>query len=152
MKVERKLKIDNLEGTEKLANELAKRLVPPDVLTLKGNLGVGKTTFTQALAKALGVKRVVSSPTFTIIKQYEGIYPLNHLDVYRLAGSDEDLGWDEIFYGDAISVVEWAQFIEEDLPEEYLEIQITRDGESERTITLSPKGERYEKMCRELEV
>lgn len=150
--MERKLKVESLVETEEFANELAGLLAPPDVLTLEGDLGVGKTTFTQALAKALGVKRVVSSPTFTIMKQYEGKYPLNHLDVYRLAGSDEDLGWDEIFYGDAISVVEWANFIEEDLPEEHLEIRITRDGENKRTITLLPKGDRYEKICRELRV
>ena len=69
------------------------------------------------LAKAIGITRTVNSPTFTILKQYEGNYPFNHLDVYRLAGSDEDLGWDELFYGDAITVIEWAHLIEEDLPQ-----------------------------------
>lgn len=150
--MKRTVEIHNLAETEKLANQLAALLSPPDVLTLEGDLGAGKTTFTQALAKALGVKRVVNSPTFTIMKQYEGDYLLNHLDVYRLEGSDEDLGWDEIFYGDAISVVEWAHYIEEDLPAEYLEIQIRRSGENKRTIIFLPKGKRYEKICRELQI
>ncbi len=150
--MKKEFKVYSLAETKKFAEQLTGFLAPPDVITLEGDLGAGKTTFTQALARALGVKRTVSSPTFTIMKQYEGQYPLNHLDVYRLGGSDEDLGWDEVFYGDAISVIEWAHFIEEDLPAEYLEIRITRDGESERTITLLPKGERYEKMCRELQI
>lgn len=142
----------SLEETQIFAKQLASFLAPPDVLTLEGDLGAGKTTFTQSLAKALGIKRVVSSPTFTIMKQYEGDYQLNHLDVYRLAGSDEDLGWEEIFYGDAITVVEWAHLIEEDLPEERLEITIQRAGDQERTITLAPKGKRYEKICGELQI
>lgn len=145
-------KVYSLKDTEAFAKQLAPHLAPPDVITLEGDLGAGKTTFTQALAKELGIKRVVSSPTFTIMKQYEGKYAFNHLDVYRLAGSDEDLGWDEIFYGDAISVVEWAHLIEEDLPKEHLAIRITRDGEHERTITLLPKGKRYENMCKELQL
>lgn len=150
--MKKEFKVYGLEDTEAFAKQLAPLLAPPDVLTLEGDLGAGKTTFTQALAKALGITRIVSSPTFTIMKQYEGKYAFNHLDVYRLAGSDEDLGWDEIFYGDAISVVEWAHLIEEDLPKEHLEINITRDGENERTITLLPKGKRYEKICGELQL
>lgn len=148
----KEFKVYSLEETVAFANQLAPLLAPPDVLTLEGDLGAGKTTFTQALAKALGISRVVSSPTFTIMKQYEGKYPFNHLDVYRLAGSDEDLGWDEIFYADAISVVEWAHLIEDDLPKERLEITITRDGDTERTITLLPRGKRYEKICGELQL
>ena len=87
---------------------LAELLEARDTITLEGDLGAGKTTFTKALAKGLGIKRTVNSPTFTILKQYEGRLPLNHLDVYRLGESDEDLGWDELFYGDAVSVVEWV--------------------------------------------
>lgn len=139
--------VHSLEETENFAHKLATFLTPPDVITLEGDLGAGKTTFTQALARGLGITRTVSSPTFTIVKQYVGKYPFNHLDVYRLAGSDEDLGWDELFYGDAISVVEWAHLIEEDLPTERLEINITRQGDDKRLITVTPMGERYEKIC-----
>ncbi len=139
--------VHSIEETEALAHQLAKRLLPPDVITLEGDLGAGKTTFTKALAKGLGVTRTVNSPTFTILKQYEGNFPLNHLDVYRLTGSDEDLGWDELFYGDAISVVEWAHLIKDDLPEERLEITLVHGGENERTIKLTPMGRRYEEIC-----
>lgn len=144
----REIEVYSVEETEQLAARLATLLIPPDVLTLEGDLGAGKTTFTKALAKGLGITRTVNSPTFTIIKQYEGNYPFNHLDVYRLAGSDEDLGWDELFYGDAISVIEWAHLIEEDLPSERLEIRLAHGGGDKRMITLTPIGERYEKICR----
>ncbi|NYF26385.1 tRNA (adenosine(37)-N6)-threonylcarbamoyltransferase complex ATPase subunit type 1 TsaE [Sporosarcina sp. JAI121] len=143
----REIEVNSVEETEKIALKLATLLAPPDVLTLEGDLGAGKTTFTKALAKGLGITRTVNSPTFTIIKQYEGNYPFNHLDVYRLAGSDEDLGWDELFYGDAISVVEWAHLIKDDLPVECLEIQLVHGGGDKRIITFTPIGERYEKIC-----
>ncbi len=150
--MEKRLIVTSLQETEALAARLAALLAPPDVLTLEGDLGAGKTTFTQALAKALGVTRTVSSPTFTILKQYEGDYPLNHLDVYRLEGSDEDLGWDELFYGDAISVIEWAHLIEEDLPEERLAIQLFHQGETIREVVITPIGKRYEKICEGLQL
>ncbi len=143
----REIEVNSVEETEQIAIKLAALLTPPDVLTLEGDLGAGKTTFTKALAIGLGVTRTVNSPTYTIIKQYEGRYPFNHLDVYRLAGSDEDLGWDELFYGDAISVIEWAHLIEDDLPAERLEIQLVHRGEDKRTIKFTPIGERYEKIC-----
>ncbi|MBE1557022.1 tRNA (adenosine(37)-N6)-threonylcarbamoyltransferase complex ATPase subunit type 1 TsaE [Sporosarcina limicola] len=143
----KELIVHSVEETERLAEQLAELLTPPDVITLEGDLGAGKTTFTKALARGLGITRTVNSPTFTIIKQYVGKYAFNHLDVYRLAGSDEDLGWDELFYGDAISVIEWAHLIEEDLPKERLEIRFVHNGENKRTITFAPLGERYEKIC-----
>ncbi|MEK5068328.1 tRNA (adenosine(37)-N6)-threonylcarbamoyltransferase complex ATPase subunit type 1 TsaE [Sporosarcina sp. FSL K6-1508] len=143
----REIEVHSVEETEQIATKLATLLTPPDVLTLEGDLGAGKTTFTKALARGLGITRTVNSPTFTILKQYEGKYPFNHLDVYRLAGSDEDLGWDELFYGDAISVIEWAHLINDDLPAERLEIQLIHGGGDKRTITFIAKGERYEKIC-----
>lgn len=140
----------SVEETEELARKLADLLTPPDVIALEGDLGAGKTTFTKALAKALGVQTTVNSPTFTIVKQYNGSYPLNHLDVYRLAGMDEDLGWDELFYGDAISIVEWAHLIEADLPAERLNIEIVHCGGNRRSISFEPFGRRYEQLCEEL--
>lgn len=140
----------SVEDTERFAMTLANLLEAQDTITLEGDLGAGKTTFTKALAKGLGVKRTVNSPTFTIIKQYEGRLPFNHLDVYRLAESDEDLGWDELFYGDAVSVVEWAHLIEQDLPQNRLAIEIYRIGDNERRFVLIPSGERYEALCEEL--
>ncbi|MFJ7973199.1 tRNA (adenosine(37)-N6)-threonylcarbamoyltransferase complex ATPase subunit type 1 TsaE [Psychrobacillus sp. NPDC096389] len=142
--------INSEQETEKLAYQFADKLGPGDVLTLEGDLGAGKTTFTKSIAKGLGITRNVNSPTFTILKQYEGRLPLNHLDVYRLADSDEDLGWDELFYGDAVSIIEWAHLIKEDLPEERLAIQIHRLEDDKRKFTFTPFGTRYERLCEEL--
>src|SRR5699024_9340822 len=91
--------------TMKLAAKLASLLKPGDVITLEGDLGAGKTTFTKGIAHGLGVKRVVNSPTFTIIKEYSGELPLYHMDVYRLENSDEDIGFTDYFQADGISVV-----------------------------------------------
>lgn len=142
--------IFSIDETNALAEKLADLVEPQHTITLEGDLGAGKTTFTKAFAKGLGVKRTVNSPTFTIMKQYNGRLPLNHLDVYRLADSDEDLGWDEIFYGDAVTVVEWAHLISDDLPAERLEIVIKRVNEEERVFQLTPIGSRYELLCEEL--
>ena len=144
------ININNLEETQALAHKLAEIVEPQDTITLEGDLGAGKTTFTQAFAKGLGITRTVNSPTFTIMKQYSGRISLNHLDVYRLEDSDEDLGWEEIFYGDAVTVVEWAHLIERDLPNERLAIEIRRVDENARVITLIPYGKRYELLCEEL--
>ncbi|WP_264990181.1 tRNA (adenosine(37)-N6)-threonylcarbamoyltransferase complex ATPase subunit type 1 TsaE [Lysinibacillus piscis] len=142
--------MNSLEETEQFALSLANLLESQDTITLEGDLGAGKTTFTKALAKGLGVKRTVNSPTFTIVKQYEGRLPFNHLDVYRLAESDEDLGWDELFYGEAVSVVEWAHLIEADLPKDRLTIEIYRMEDTVRRFVLKPYGKRYEGLCEEL--
>ena len=144
------LYINNLAETQALAQKLASLLRAQDTITLQGDLGAGKTTFTQSLAKGLGIKRTVNSPTFTIMKQYSGEIPLNHLDVYRLADSEEDLGWDEIFYGDAVTVVEWAHLIEQELPQERLAISITRIDDEKRKFEFTPIGQRYIEMCEEL--
>lgn len=144
------IEVNSPEETERFAAKLAEYLQPGDLLTLEGGLGAGKTTFTKGLAKGLGIKRMVNSPTFTILKQYSGDLNLNHLDVYRLENSDEDIGFDELFADDAVSVVEWAQFIEDYLPEERLEITMERLSEESRAIRFQPVGTRYETLCKEL--
>lgn len=142
--------VQSPEQTEKLAIRLALLLQPQDLLTLEGDLGAGKTTFTKGLAKGLGIERTVNSPTFTILKQYEGRLNLNHFDVYRLENSDEDIGFDELFAEEAVAVIEWAQFIEDYLPEERLDIVIRRLPEEGREVEFQPHGVRYENLCREL--
>ena len=142
--------IFSIDETNALAEKLASLVEAQYTITLEGDLGAGKTTFTKAFAKGLGVKRTVNSPTFTIMKQYNGRLPLNHLDVYRLADSDEDLGWDEIFYGDAVTIVEWAHLIADELPAERLAIEITRINDTERKFTFKPMGEAYVQLCEEL--
>lgn len=137
------------EETMALGEEIAPSLKAGDVLVLNGDLGAGKTTFTKGLAKGLGVKEIVKSPTFTIIREYQsGRLPLYHMDVYRLEdGGAEDLGLEEYFDGDGVSVVEWAQFAEDELPDDYLSISFKRtDRENNRVITLSPHGSHFEKI------
>ncbi|WP_407271899.1 tRNA (adenosine(37)-N6)-threonylcarbamoyltransferase complex ATPase subunit type 1 TsaE [Radiobacillus sp. PE A8.2] len=133
--------------TTKLAEKLANLLRPGDVVTLEGDLGAGKTTFTKGLGAGLGVKKIINSPTFTIIKEYQGEIPFYHMDVYRLENSDEDIGFDEYFYGDGVTVVEWASFIEDYLPKERLDIRIDVKDEQSRIITFTPRSHYFEKIC-----
>ncbi|MBB6454858.1 tRNA threonylcarbamoyladenosine biosynthesis protein TsaE [Salirhabdus euzebyi] len=143
-------KTNSPEETMAFAERLASVLTAGDVITLEGDLGAGKTTFTKGLAKGLHITRTVNSPTFTIVKEYNGDFPLYHIDAYRLEGSDEDIGFEEYFAGDGITVVEWAKFIMEFLPEEHLDIQLVTISEKERNIILNPNSNRYENKCREL--
>ncbi|MDL4841948.1 tRNA (adenosine(37)-N6)-threonylcarbamoyltransferase complex ATPase subunit type 1 TsaE [Aquibacillus rhizosphaerae] len=138
------------EETKKVAERLATLLRPGDVITLEGDLGAGKTTFTKGLGFGLGVKRTINSPTFTIVKEYLGELPLYHMDVYRLEGSDEDIGFDEYFNGDGITVIEWASFIKEFLPTNRLDIVLRVKDENTRIISFYPKGNDFEKICEEL--
>ncbi|MFU0789200.1 tRNA (adenosine(37)-N6)-threonylcarbamoyltransferase complex ATPase subunit type 1 TsaE [Virgibacillus proomii] len=138
------------EATKGLGEKLALLLKPGDVVTLDGDLGAGKTTFTKGIAAGLGVKRNVSSPTFTIIKEYEGEIPLYHMDVYRLEGSDEDIGFLEYFNGDGVTVVEWSTFISDFLPEEKLEVHLTSNGEHSRTITFISHGPDFDRVINQL--
>jgi tRNA threonylcarbamoyladenosine biosynthesis protein TsaE len=144
------VKTNNTEETLQFSKELAQRLQPGDVITLEGDLGAGKTTFTKGLAVGLDITKNVSSPTFTIIKEYNGRLPLYHMDVYRLEDSYEDLGFDEYFEGQGVTVVEWAHLIDEQLPNELLQIKITHGEENTRVLTITPIGKRYEMLCKEL--
>ena len=140
--------------TEKLAKKIAQFLKPQDIILLDGDLGAGKTTFTKGLALGLGIKKNVKSPTFTIVREYhEGRLPLYHMDVYRLEdASADDIGLDEYFNGDGVSVVEWSQFIDDELPNEYLIIHIIKDeqNDDQRKIVIEAKGERYQELLAEL--
>lgn len=139
------------EETMEFGKKLAEKLKPGCVLTLEGDLGAGKTTFTKGIGKGLGVTKVVNSPTFTIIKEYEGNIPLYHMDAYRLEESDEDLGFGEYFEGEGVTVVEWAKFIHDMLPNELLRVEIYHQRESERRLILRPFGVFYESVCKELQ-
>jgi tRNA threonylcarbamoyladenosine biosynthesis protein TsaE len=142
---------NSTEQTKEFAKRLAKQLLPGSVLTLEGDLGAGKTTFTKGLAEGLDISKNVNSPTFTIIKEYrQGTMPLYHMDVYRLENEYEDLGFDEYFNSDGVTVVEWAHLIGDQLPSERLAIYITHSGEEDRTLRVVPIGTRYEQICKEL--
>ncbi|SFP30089.1 tRNA (adenosine(37)-N6)-threonylcarbamoyltransferase complex ATPase subunit type 1 TsaE [Salibacterium halotolerans] len=123
-----------------------------DVITLDGDLGAGKTHLTKGLADALSVKEIVNSPTFTIIKEYSGLFPLYHMDLYRLDGEEADeIGLEEYLESSGVCVVEWAEKIRDLLPDNRLQITMERRGEEERIIRLLPVGESFTRRCKELE-
>lgn len=130
------------EDTFQLGKKIGKSALPGQVFTLIGDLGVGKTVFTQGMAAGLGITEPVNSPTFTIMQVYEeGRCPLYHFDVYRIGDVSEmdDIGYEECFYGDGVCLIEWADLIEEILPEHYIRITISKDlekGFDYRKITL----------------
>ncbi|MDN5612892.1 MAG: tRNA (adenosine(37)-N6)-threonylcarbamoyltransferase complex ATPase subunit type 1 TsaE [Staphylococcus equorum] len=146
------IKIKDLDGMAVFATTLAKYLSAGDLVLLNGDLGAGKTTLSQFIGKALGVKRNINSPTFNIIKSYQGSnLRLHHMDCYRLEESEEDLGFDEYFEDEAVILIEWSQFISEFLPPSSLTINITTLNESERNIELEAQGVHYAKIKEEVE-
>ncbi len=142
-------------ATIALGEQLGKLVKPGMVILLDGELGAGKTTFTKGVAQALGIKRYVKSPTFTLIREYpEGKIPLYHMDVYRLEeGGADDLGLEEYFDGDGVSIVEWSQFVEHLLPDEYLTIHFIKDenNDDRRQLQFEARGELYQKLITQLE-
>lgn len=141
--------LNSRQETIDLGQRLSPMLQAGDVLVLNGDLGAGKTTFTKGIAKGLGISEIIKSPTFTIIREYQdGRLPLYHMDAYRLEeGGAEDLGLDEYFDGDGVSVVEWAEFAEEELPAEFLAITFHRTAEeNSRILTFDPHGEHFKKL------
>ena len=140
----------NYEDTQNIAYKIGLKISSPMVLLLSGDLGAGKTTFTQGLAKGLEISKTVSSPTFTIMKNYTGRLPLNHIDAYRLESLHQDLGFEELVGTVGVTVIEWADFLEELFPEEYLKIRIERLGKNRRKIVFNPKGDIYEKLIEDL--
>lgn len=137
--------------TQRFAEQLAERLQAGDIIALEGDLGAGKTTFAQGLARGLGITETVNSPTFTVIKEYSGRLPLYHMDVYRVADDVEQLGLDDYFYGAGVCVVEWASLIAEEMPPERLTITLLHAAEqNQRLCRLQPQGSRYQRLCEEL--
>ena len=147
----KEIEVNTLEETKALAQRIADLLPRPSLITLSGDLGAGKTTFTKSLGKELGVKSTINSPTFTILKSYrmaDGA-PLHHIDAYRLEGIVQDLGFEECFdEGDC--VVEWPDYIEAALPKERLNIVIKQGLEEQRFFQLEGVGSAYEHIVEEL--
>ncbi|WP_129044700.1 tRNA (adenosine(37)-N6)-threonylcarbamoyltransferase complex ATPase subunit type 1 TsaE [Companilactobacillus metriopterae] len=142
------IQTSSYDETENFGKQFASDLIPGDVILLNGDLGVGKTTFTRGIASGLGITKNVKSPTFTLIREYKGgRIPLYHMDMYRLEDSmDEDLGFSEYFDGDGVSIVEWPQFIKDELPKDHISISIRRNLESEdgRIIEIILRGDKYQ--------
>ena len=138
----------NSYETFELAKKLAADAKPGDIYTLIGDLGVGKTVFTQGFAEGLKITGPVNSPTFTILQVYEnGRMPFYHFDVYRIGDVEEmdEIGYEDCFYGDGVCMIEWADLIKEIIPKDAIRIEISKDlsrGTDYRLITIS--GDRYE--------
>lgn len=130
------------KDTFELGQKIGREALPGDVYTLVGDLGVGKTVFTKGLAAGLGILEPVSSPTFTIVQIYEdGRLPFYHFDVYRIGDLEEmeEIGFEDYVYGEGVSLIEWANLIQDILPEQYTQIVIEKDLEKDfdyRKITI----------------
>ena len=146
------ISLNNLNETEKFGIFLGENLNPGAVVCLNGDLGAGKTTLTKSIAKGLGIDDYVTSPTFTIVNEYYGKTDLYHIDTYRLDDKiDVDyLGFDEYFYSDGVTIVEWAEKIRDALPEEYMEINI-KSHDDMRDLEINYLGNRFDKLKEKLD-
>lgn len=134
----------NKSDTQELGRLIAKHSFKGEVITLKGQLGAGKTTFSQGFASGLNIKGVINSPTFNIVKCYfDSLFPLYHIDAYRLEDLHQDLGLEEYIEGDGVCLIEWAEFIKEVIPDELLKIEIEILENEERVISITPVGNKY---------
>jgi len=135
------------EETKKLGEEVSKLARPGDLLAFYGELGV-----IQGISQQLKVKDYVTSPSFTIINEYQGKIPIYHFDLFRLNTAEEifELGYEEYFYGEGLTVIEWAEKIEQLLPKEHLKIDIKFKDHYKRTISFIPQGDRFKKILKEL--
>ena len=134
--------------TIELAQNIESEKFENMIICLDGELGSGKTVFTKGIANALGIEESITSPTFTIIKEYtDGEMPLYHMDVYRLDGNTDGVGIEEYYNKNGIVVIEWAKTIKDVLPEERLEIKFKVIDENRRSITITPYGKKYEELC-----
>ena len=146
--MEYKLTSYNEMDTASIAENIESEKFPNMVICLIGDLGSGKTVFVKAFARALGIDEHVTSPTFNIIKEYaEGELPLYHMDVYRLEDTREDIGIEDYFEKDGVTIIEWADMIKDKLPEERLEIKFKILDEDRRVLVLVPYGKQYEDIC-----
>ncbi len=151
-----KLELSDLGATQALGRRLAELLFGGAVVALIGPLGAGKTQLVRALAEGLGVadSRVVSSPTFVLIQEYQGRLPIYHFDAYRLRGPAEffDLGVHEYFAGQGVCLVEWADKVEACLPPDHLRLTLTVTGPTTRHVELEGRGARYMEVVNRLGV
>lgn len=140
----------NEEELINLGERLGTLLQKNDVLILSGELGAGKTTFTKGLAKGLGIRQMIKSPTYTIVREYEGRLPLYHMDVYRIEGDADSIDLDEFLFGGGVTVIEWGHLLGEDLPDSYLELELLKEAEGRR-LHFSAQGPRAEQLIKELQ-
>lgn len=137
----------SVEDTLELAENIESEKFPGMVICLNGDLGSGKTIFVKGFAASLGIEENITSPTFTIVKEYlNGEIPLYHMDVYRIEDNAE-FGVEDYFNKDGVSIIEWAELIEDRLPKERLDINIKVIDENTRVLIFNPIGDKYEELC-----
>ena len=134
--------------TIEVAQNIESEKFPNMVICLNGDLGSGKTVFTKGFASAMAIDEI-TSPTFNIIKEYVGELPLYHMDVYRTNGKVDNLGLEEYFEKGGVTIIEWAEMIEDYLPEERLDINFKITGENNRVMVITPYGDKYISLCEE---
>lgn len=148
------LELSSLKRTEEFGKVLGNIVEPGDVITLQGPLGAGKTALTQAIARGLGVDPniYITSPTFSLLHEYQGRTPLYHMDLYRLTGEDEieSLGFLEYFSGNGVTVIEWPERLGVLMPTERLNVELVISGESSRTANLTAYGDGWQKKVAEI--
>ena len=145
--MEYKITSHDMNDTLLLAQNIESEKFPNMVICLNGELGTGKTVFVKGFAGALGIKDPITSPTFNIVKEYpNGELPLYHMDVYRLEGKCDTIGFDDYFNKKAVCIIEWSDMICDCLPEERLQIDFKIIDENTRVLVLKPYGEKYEDL------
>ncbi len=146
--MEYKITTHNEEETIELAANIESEKFPNMVICLNGDLGSGKTVFTKGFATSMGITETITSPTFTIIKEYlYGELPLYHMDVYRLDGATEGVGIEDYYKKGGVVIIEWADTIEDILPKERLDIKFISSDENKRVLVIEPHGKQYEDIC-----
>ncbi|KAB3532422.1 tRNA (adenosine(37)-N6)-threonylcarbamoyltransferase complex ATPase subunit type 1 TsaE [Alkaliphilus pronyensis] len=146
------IELKNQRETEIIAEKLGQLVDKGDIICLTGDLGAGKTVFSKSFAKGLGVQEVVTSPTFTIIQEYEGRIPMYHFDVYRIDNplDMEDIGIDEYLFGNGVCIIEWASNIKDILPENCLWLHMKVTGQVSRRICFEAQNQRYISLVKEM--
>ena len=150
-----KIVLHGLEETEEFGKRLGSILEGGDLISLTGDLGAGKTTLTKSIGVGLEVSDYITSPTFTLINEYKGRVWLYHFDVYRLEDEEDllDLGYEDYFYSNGVTIVEWGNKIEDILPENRIDINLEKGKElDERIVTITGHGDRYNKIIKELNI
>lgn len=148
IRMEYKITMRNEMETIQLAQNFESEKFPNMIICLNGELGSGKTMFSKGMANALGIEETITSPTYTIIKEYlYGELPLYHMDVYRLDGNTEEMGIEEYFNKGGIVIIEWAETISNILPKERVDIKFIVADENKRVLVIEPHGKKYEDLC-----
>ncbi|WP_061423532.1 tRNA (adenosine(37)-N6)-threonylcarbamoyltransferase complex ATPase subunit type 1 TsaE [Streptococcus cristatus] len=139
----------NEEELIKWGQRLGSLLQEQDVLVLTGDLGAGKTTFTKGLAQGLGIKQMIKSPTYTIVREYEGRLPLYHLDVYRIGEDPDSIDLDDFLFGEGVTVIEWGELLFDSLPDDYLKLTLLKKDDG-RELVFESQGCRSQELLEEL--